>query len=340
MIYRFQAFNENIQQAKSILKNLSIPETNRSYIRIKKLLEGHEGYIGFFTKIHFRDKVGFNELTWLRNNIVQGNFKGLKRNLVEYDSYEELIDDIERLELLTDAKKMYNEFPSEQKGFIDLNSDSDLNLLKLLNDRDDKKNFLRKISSFHNKRDLISRLKGFLNSNNSNNFDEILKDIKRVDASVLYSSKEDNIIICKIDKYSQCKDLGSDTSWCIVGSEHTFKSYVPDVMTNQFIIYLTDRETTDTNKKIGVTWGLKGYSTAHDIRDSHVSREKLKNILQEYNVDIDILKVGKDSIKDIESAKINMLILVGYTFEEIAEKKKRYSKSDMEYMIKNAPESI
>lgn len=335
-ITKFSIFNENVQQAKALLKRISVPETDKAYLRIRKALVNKDGYVGFFTKLHFEYGISINEVLDLINDLNDNEylFSQLPKTLISYTNYEELRDDLSRTQEVIEAKKIYNEFPSEQKKFVDISKDLDI-LVSLYN-REDKKNFLRKISSFHTRPELLKRLHGFLNSNPSSDFISVLSNIEnsRPNPTIIYKSKEDNIIIIKITEYSQCRYLGSDTSWCIAGSEHTFKSYVPNSLTNQFIIYLLDRGAADTNRKIGVTYKISGYHTAHDIRDGYVSKNQLTAILAEYNYDINNLKVTKDSVTDMDDVSVKDLFNIGFTKDEVVSRKKKYTMNDYKLFTK------
>lgn len=336
MIFRFHSYNENVQQARSILASVKKDENNTTYKKIRKLLSGQEGYVGFFTKMHFVNKVSFRDLVELKNIIDQQNniIRSLPKNLIEYNDYEELIDDIEKAKIKAAVRKIYNEFPSEQKQYIDINDSDDSSLLYKLYQRKDSNNFLRKISAYHSKAALITRLKSFINSNSEESFSRILSNIKSVDAEIIHQSMADNIIVCRIRKYNQCRSLGADTSWCIVRSDSTFYGYVPDELSHQYIIYLTDRANTDINRKIGATFNVSGYRTAHNVNDGYVSYETLKSILKEYEYDINNLMVKKSEIKDLNPHSVDSLLKIGFNIDEILVGKKSYNVEDLKYIPK------
>ena len=57
MIYNYKLFLENVQQSKTILRGLGKKETDPNYLRIREMLMGKDGYVGLFTKLHFRNVV-------------------------------------------------------------------------------------------------------------------------------------------------------------------------------------------------------------------------------------------------------------------------------------------
>lgn len=333
---KFYSYNENVQQALSILKKVNKAENNTSYRKIRKMLSGHDGYVGFFTKLHFINKVSINDLENLLDIIIEQRnlIRSLPKNLIDYDNYEELIDDIEITKVKTNAKKILNEFPAKQKNFFNLENKEDVNLLDLLYKKENKNIFIRKISAYQSKTTLVSRLKSFLNSDSSSDFDKIFNQIKKINVDIVHSSKEDNLIICLIKDYSECAEIGSDTAWCIARSETTFKNYVPNKLTFQYAIYLTDKKASDDKRKIGATFTKKGYSTAHSVTDEHVGETKLKSILKEYNYDIDELIVRKENIKNINTLDVKDLLSLGFKIEEIISIKNSYTTEDLNLLPK------
>jgi len=53
---------ENIQQAKSILTSLDIPESDKPYLKIGDLLKSNIGYVGWFTKMFYENGVNLESL--------------------------------------------------------------------------------------------------------------------------------------------------------------------------------------------------------------------------------------------------------------------------------------
>jgi len=79
--------------------------------------------------------------------------------------------------------------------------------------------------------------------------------------------ENENIIIVRVIKYDSIKEIGSDTSWCIAGSDHTFKSYLKEGQT-QYVIFDYEMDPYDVKFKVAFT--LNRYNKviyAHDILD-------------------------------------------------------------------------
>lgn len=230
MIKKFSnLINENIQQAKSYLKNKNIdPEDDYIFQVIKDRLQGKEGYVGWFTKIAHEDirptKNGWGPVV----NEVEELFKKINDNpniislldkpVTQQKNLESFLDEFEKAKLKYKAKQIYNEFPRKQKSLININNQSVISLLSKLYDDENKKSFLRKISSYKTADELKEGLNNFLSGNVNTDFDKILDELDKIGSPIVYADENRNIIIAKIQKYEQCRVVGAKTSWCIKDS--------------------------------------------------------------------------------------------------------------------------
>jgi len=155
---------ENVQQAKKFLKDNNIPETDKLYLDIRELLKGHDGYVGWFVKVGYDFLFKTNELNPNSINsptIINGTLQHLKtiktlivdnpniiklmdKPVIEYETTEKFTDAFEQAKLKYKAKKIYDEFPPEQKKFININNNSDISLLSNLYDDETKEIFIKK----------------------------------------------------------------------------------------------------------------------------------------------------------------------------------------------------
>jgi len=55
--------NENLTQARRILRDNNIQETDKTFINLKKRLQNNIGYISWFTKIIFIEKIPYIEVS-------------------------------------------------------------------------------------------------------------------------------------------------------------------------------------------------------------------------------------------------------------------------------------
>ena len=156
---------ENVAQAKALLKKLNISNTDENFIKINKMLSGN-GYTYWFTKLFFVDKQPFSEIENIWNTI-KGEPRIISKfttPVVQLENAEKFWDEYLSCKGLANAKSMYNEFASAQKKFIDLKSEYDINLLNDLYKDENRNDFIKKISSYHSKKELIDRLKSFFST--------------------------------------------------------------------------------------------------------------------------------------------------------------------------------
>lgn len=316
--------SENVSQAKSLLNKLEIDyKTNDDFIKINKMLSGN-GYTYWFTKLFFVDKVSFVELEniW---NIIKSEpqiISKFSKPIVKLENVEQFWDEYLMCKGLSNAKSIYNQFPSLQKKMINLKNNDDILLLNDLFKDKEIDMFIKKISRYHNREELINAIKLFLYNKSSNNFYVLLKSLKEDKVNIKYASEENDIIVCTVN-YPQIRKFGSDTSWCIVQSEGTFNSYNIDYLSQQFVIFLLDKK--DNYSKIGITTNINGFVTAHLKNDRGISERDVLEILKLRNFDISLLYPSKENSLELSWAFVPSSILskIGFTEDEILLKKRK-----------------
>jgi len=166
--------NENVSQSKSILKKNNIPESDKKYLELRKLLKGKEGYLGWFTEMAFVNKVYLDEIENLIQIIEQSPeiIKGLPNKLINYDKWEDVLDDVIRTRENIFAKRIWNEFPSTQKKLLPFKgiSRDDISMLAQLYNNEERKNIIKKISRYKTKEKLVGAIKRFLSGSTSDDF--------------------------------------------------------------------------------------------------------------------------------------------------------------------------
>lgn len=349
------ALFENVAQAKSFLRQHGIPDNDFLYQKIREIFKGHEGYVGWLTKVlyphllqgkikstndingdtkeHMADAIKTIRDEYIgKREIIQK----LDKPVIQYKTYEDFSDAFIIAEKKLKAKKIYDEFPSEQKSFIDINDKSIYNLLSQLYDKDDKSDFIRKISAYHDKQSLISRMTMFINSSGNEEFDKQVDKLIDLGLDIKYTNEDNHIIIARMYNYRQCSILGGSTSWCIARSDSTFRSYAGGLYDKQYVIYLTDLPSTSNKSIIGATFNVGGYRTAHLKDDSYISDTQLKSLLLTRGYDMDNLKVKREEInkKDFDRLFVQQLLDAGFSKEDIIKNKSEYSGNDIKKFTK------
>lgn len=342
MILSFSKLFENVQQAKQLLNKLGIdPVSNSDYQEIRKMLSGNDGYTFWFVKQRFENKTPMEELRNVWNIFQQerATIQKFSKPLVKLETIEEFWDEYYKQKNLSAARAAYNKFLPEQRNLLDFNNPEDRALLEELSKRKEADEyFYNKSKRYHTRKDLISAIQLFLQGSGDSNFSKLLQSLKADNQDIRYASPENDIIIICVD-YPSLRKWGSDTSWCIVPSEGTFRSYNSLPMSQQFIIFLTDE--TGIKSKIGVTTNINGYRTAHFKNDGYCDAKTLKEILEDRGTKMALLLPTKERILEIPSwnnFSVANLKQIGFTNQEILDKKKLYNtsgtKGDLEHFSK------
>jgi len=292
MISNFKLF-ENVERAKKLLNSLEIdPQKSEDYSKIREMLKNADGYVYWFCKLHFVDKVPLEELSEVFD-IIKNNkpiIQKFPKNIVDLENIEEFWDNWNKTINDLKVRKIINELPSTQRSFISYEKDFD-KLLELANNKN-KQYFLKKVSRYKNRDQFFSALELLLSNKMDEGYDKIISFLKEKKIPIFYQDKENDIIITVVN-YWQILEVGSDTSWCIVRSESTFNSYNSALFSRQFVIFLTDE--TGNLSKIGVTTDITGIRAAHFKNDAN-ARDQIKQILSERGVDYKLLTPSKENI--------------------------------------------
>lgn len=65
----FDLLNENMNKARSVLRQAGVDETDPNFLKLRELLKNNLGYTGKFTEWMFLQKIDFNRLENLYNRI-------------------------------------------------------------------------------------------------------------------------------------------------------------------------------------------------------------------------------------------------------------------------------
>ena len=214
---RYILLRENLQQARKILKNLGIEETNPEFIEIKKLLGNNLGYLGMFTKLFYKFRYPLDELVRLKA-IIDNNkqlLKDLPKQIIEYTNIEELEDNINVVkEWVIYRREFVRKLPSILRNTAH-NDEEIKNIFVQLTDKQKEyiyKTFIRIISDYRDydqfKRDLYNVVES-----SDQELSELLQRIEDEEHAYLIYNK-DNIVVAEIYSHETSCKLGTK-SWCI-----------------------------------------------------------------------------------------------------------------------------
>lgn len=327
---------ENVSQAKSILKSLDIAETDNIYKQIRDLLKGHDGYIGWFTKLHYIKKYKWSDLLELWD-FINDNKPYISKigNIITYDNIEKLQDDVESIKLKSGLSRIIGEFPQRQRLLL---RDSDNEMLTALSRRRDSKGFFKKVASYHSRKDLIEALKNFLKTDPSASMDSVINIAKSRGSEIVHVSYEDQLLIVRVFTVGELNAIAGDCSWCIRNGG-TFDSYV-NSSNKQFVMFFFDR--TDNLSRIGATWTLNIRNgsnnflhTAHNKVDGYITYDKLSEILDEYNFDIKRLNYKLSDINVSDVSVQQLMDIFNLSKKEIVKIKTKFKAPDLEIFTKD-----
>lgn len=170
------------------------------------------------------------------------------------------------------------------KKYQHLYDDSSFEILGLLYDLKIPANELqeslgKKLAAFKTSDDFNKGLRQLYSIHSGFSTAAVLKKADRLNAEVI--KNHDNMLILKIDNFSQSSAIGS-SSWCIVRDEVHFNSYKEDC--HQYFIYDFNKDPVHNDSLIGITLRKDGsHSAAHLKNDEQLHN---KDIFQQLQVEI------------------------------------------------------
>ena len=323
-VYDYSSFiNENRDLAKKVLKQKGLDETDKTYIRLFKLLENNPGYLGLFTYFNKKEKVGFPTLKRLYERLLKLSdiLFMLPEPVVRYirhrlpykaadgrtytKHFERLTDDLTSIEEKHQAKLFADQYPAHLRRNIIDNSEF-VEIIKNLI-RDDnyeskldmyKNFFLKKISRYKTQDELITALSTFFEALDES--DDDIRDIvgRNYDLHTVFDNGE--LLVIRANDLEPFKLIADDTSWCIKDSLSYWTDYVTEYTIQLVIIDYTEPKNS-IYRKIGVTINkddtgfANTYRTAHLKNDAYIGEDELNKRLKEHEITLDDLRdISKD----------------------------------------------
>ena len=301
---------ENRDLAIKILKSGGADETDKVYVRLRKLLAANPNYIGVFTYFNKIEKIPFITLKRMYDRILQNNdiLNMLPELIVNYirhklpyktpdgrtyrTHFERLTDDMTNIEEKQKAKLFANEYyPAMRKPLLE-NPDFTEVVKELTGDPEKmemyKKFFLKKIARYKTPKELLDALISFVYE--SSDDDDFRQEVQRTYMADIVYDDGDELLVTRVRNYEAIQRLASDTSWCIKDSLSYWTDYVGSD-TVQLIIMELKEPKASLYRKIGVTLnntygGKISFNTAHLKNDSYISEDQLNKRLEKYGTDL------------------------------------------------------
>lgn len=331
---------ENIQQAKSFLQKKKITDLN-DFNEISELLSKNPNYIYQFTKFRYQDKIDMEDIKKVIDTIRNKKeiISLLKRNLIDYTNFEELIDDITKANYKSIVNKFlteaiwYKKFRTDLKIYLTENPEKEnivLDFLKLNTEL--QKQFLSTLKYYKlnnvNSDFFMDEMENFI-ENKSLRSSEIIEKLKKYSDLLNIVYNNENIIIITTRDRQVVKEFGSQ-KWCIVYNDNYFNSYIGNKATQQYICFNLNIPQSDYNSLFGITVNPDGTIPYGAKQDSDNNAKDIGYIVKSLSVGVDIFK----PLNDKELAELDPICLIN---SNIIKKltKNQINKLDIDTKIKH-----
>ena len=319
-------------------------ERNAKFQEIRNMLGDKLGWMSLFVYLHFREGTTIEELRSIFDDMCRYNhlLAKLRRNVSNYidpkilNNSEQLIDDLEDIKRYSKLKKFIDEFNSELKrdyaqtpkffkdklvdiaGAFDELGKDESGKIDAENQRNIQKRFFNKIGRYKTVRELTAAAESFLQSESNANVAAFYKAIDRCQrkygdygVKVLYD--ESGLLIMEVLSFAACKELFSNTSWCIAQYLTQWDNYVggESVYNKQYSILNFNLPQSDRKSIIGITIEPGQKVRACHLKDDAGAKDTFKSIFNDFEKS---LGLEKDFI---------FSGLKPMTDEEVSQKKRR-----------------
>lgn len=258
---------ENVKQAKKILKDKGLnPEKEKDYQGIVKQLSKVPNLISKFVKFRYEEGIEIEGIKrvmdWMINN--RQLVSKLPKNVLKYDKFEHLEDDITRLNREQKIKKFYNSLYRSMKNQIDNLESSRKDIfdnlaVQFMNMSEEKQKQFTPLKYFEVNnitiKQFIDALSNFINKNSINSDQEsILKKIKKYQDSVDITFFSKGVLVIQTNDKKAICDLGS-TNWCIVYASKSYAEGYFGIKTHnsQYIVFNFNLPSSASNSMFGIT---------------------------------------------------------------------------------------
>jgi hypothetical protein len=336
---------KKVREIKLSEDELRQVERHPKFQEIREFLGDKLGFSQIFTYLYFKERVEISELKELFADLVTYGdlLNKLRRPISNYidpnipNNAEQLIDDIEDIKRYRKLKRFIDEFNSDLKrdyanspkffkdklmdiaaAFDDLGKDSDKNKIDFEKQRTIQKRFFDKIGRYKTVRELTAGAESFLkaesNADVAKFYEAIDKcNIKYGDYGVKVMYDDGGLLIMEVKSFAACKDLFSNTSWCIAQYLNQWNNYVggDDLYTKQYAIINFNLSPSDNESIIGITISPKQAVKACHLKNDAGASGTFQGIFNKFEKELGLEKgfIWKG--------------LVPMTDEEISEKKRR-----------------
>ena len=319
-------------------------ERHPKFQEIREFLGDKLGWAALFTYLYFKERTSMEELKGIFADMVKYHdlLSKTRRPITNYidtnisNNTEQLIDDLEDIKRYRKLKKFIDEFNSDLKrdyavapiyfkerlmdiatAFDDIGKD-DSGKIDSEKQRVIQKRFFDKIGRYKTVRELTTGAEAFLKAESNAGVSKFYQAIdtcnrKYGDYGVKVLYDEGGLMVMEVKSFAACKDLFSNTSWCIAQYLGQWNNYVggDDVYNKQYSILNFNLAPSDNESIIGITIGPNQSVRACHLKNDAGAGGTFKGIFNKFE---NSLGLEKGFIWEG---------LVPMTSKEIDEKKRR-----------------
>jgi hypothetical protein len=314
---------DKIKDIKLSPDEVQFVDKNPKLKEIRDLLGGKDGYAQLFTYLHVKELTPIEDLRRIFSGLVEYNdlLSKMRRPINNYidpsieNNTEQIVDDLEDLSRWRKLKKFVNEFTKVLKdsykdtpkvykdklvdiaaAFDELGKDTS-GKIDAEKQRLTQKRFFDKIGRYQSIRDLITSAEEFLKSEANADSSKFYEAIDRVNqkygtygANLLYD--EGGLLIVEVKSFQACKDLYSNTSWCIASYQNHWDAYVGGdaKFTRQYCVTNFNLSPADNKSIIGITVGPNKKVEACHLKNDAGASTTFMGIFAEFEKSLGLQK--------------------------------------------------
>lgn len=299
---------ESIKNANKIISDFNIDTNNSDFIKIKDLLKKNPNLFGTFLNFRFNpdENIPISSIIKVINwiNTYKQLISNLSKNIVDYDTFEELEDDISHLNRMRIVNEFYKSLYKKMRDEIsNLNKDDKDELDNIVYSfmimPEEKRNgFIPlkyfkmnniKLSDF--KKSLIDFIENGKLKFETNTILDKLKDCEGYE--ILYN--KGNILLIRTNNKDTVVKLGSQ-KWCIVYSSENYAEsyYGKNTFNTQFILWNFNLPEYISKSQFGITLNKNGEPVSGGCQDKNNNYVNFDEILestglskQDFELDLD-----------------------------------------------------
>ena len=315
---------KKIREIKLSEEELRQVERHPKFQEIRDFLGDKLGWAQLFTYLYFKERTEISELKGIFADLVTYGdlLNKLRRPISNFidpnipNNTEQLIDDIEDIKRYRKLKRFIDEFNSDLKrdyasspkffkdklmdiagAFDDLGKDDETNRIDFEKQRTIQKRFFDKIGRYKTVRELTAGAESFLKAESNAGVAKFYEAIERCnkkygDYGVKVMYDEGGLMVMEVKSFAACKDLFSNTSWCIAQYLGQWNSYVggDDVYNKQYAILNFNLATSNNESIIGITIEPKQNVRACHLKNDAGVKSTFQSIFNKFEDELGLKK--------------------------------------------------